>query len=361
MATTKSPQTMAQLLAAHKSTFISLHKGEIVKARVSKVTPSEILLEVGSKTEAVVLEKDRRIMKHLVSLLRVGDTVEAMVLSPESDMGYPVVSLRKFAEDKEWKLLEELLKSQEKVAVVVTDVTKGGFLVESTTGVAGFLPNSHLLPTTDTDELVGKHTKASIVDLNRQQNKIIFSEKGTMTDGDFAKVTKSLKEGQKITGPISGITSFGLFVTLSLGHDVFLDGLVHISEVSWERVTDLSNIYSLGQEVETMVIGFDKENRRVDLSIKRLAADPFQAITDAFPVDKKVKGKITAITDAGVDIVLGQVAGSAVEGTIRKEKISPNTKYEIGQEIDATVVSVDSKKRKILLTPVLKEKPLMYR
>lgn len=361
MADSSKATSMAELLAKHKSTFVTLHRGDVVKARVSKVTPTEILLEVGAKTEAVVLEKDRRIMKHLVSLLNVGDTVEAMVLNPESEMGYPVMSLRHFAEDKQWKLLEDLLKSQEKVDVVVAEATKGGFLVESTTGVSGFLPNSHLSPSTDTEELVGEHMKASIVDLNRAQNKIIFSEKGIMTDEDFKKAISQLQEGKKITGTVASVTSFGLFVSIPLGGEKFLDGLVHISEVSWERLSDLTELYVPGQEVEAQVIGFDRDNKRVDLSIKRLTKDPFQAIIDMYPVDKKVSGEVIAVNDQGVEIKLPRVDGMVVEGLIRKEKISPNTTYTVGQEVSATVVQVDTKKRKVLLTPVLKEKPLMYR
>jgi len=351
---------MADLMASHTSTFVTLHKGDVIQAKVSKITPTEILLEVGAKTEAVVLEKDRKIMKHLFSLLKAGDMVEAMVLNPESDMGYPVMSLRHFAADKTWILLEELLKSQEKVEVTVTEATKGGFLVESTTGVAGFLPNSHIASHTDTGELLGKQIKAAVVDLNRQQNKVIFSEKGIVTDGQFMAQSAKLKIDQKITGTISGITSFGVFVALPIDGGT-LDGLVHISEVSWERTTDLAGKFAMGQEVDVVVIGFDKDSKRIDLSIKRLNGDPFKAIAEAYPLEKKVIGTISAITEQGVELALPQAGGTPVDGMIRKDKISPTTKYEVGQEVTATVVQIDSKKRKVLLTPVLKEKPLMYR
>ncbi len=356
----KPAMSMAELMAKHQPIFVTLHRGDIIQAKVSKITPTEILLEVGAKTEAVVLEKDRKIMKHLVSLLKAGDTVEAMVLNPESEEGFPVMSLRRFASDKTWILLEELLKSQEKVEVTVTEATKGGFLIQSASGVSGFLPNSHISPATDMDTLVGQQIKVSVVDLNREQNKVIFSEKGTLTDNDFKKITTSIKQGEVLKGTISGITSFGLFVTLSLG-GTFIDGLVHISEVSWERSSDLSAAFTAGQDIEVMVIGFDADAKRVDLSIKRLTADPFKAILDGYPVDKKVTGEVTAITEQGVEIALPGVGGVTVEGMIRKDKIPPTTKYEVGQQVTATVVSVDQKKRKVLLTPVLKEKPLMYR
>ncbi len=346
---------MAELMAKHKSTFVTLHKGDIIQAKVSKITPTEILLDVGAKTEAVVLEKDRKIMKHLVSLLKAGDSVEAMVLNPESEEGFPVMSLRRFAGDKTWKLLEELLKSQEKVEVTVTEATKGGFLVQSASGVSGFLPNSHLLPSTDTDNVVGQQLKASVVDLSREQNKVIFSEKGMVTDEQFALQSKKLQSGERMKGTISGITSFGVFVTLPLD-GAMLDGLVHISEISWERTSDLSGKFTVGQEVEVVVIGFDRDAKRIDLSLKRLTEDPFVVVAGAFPVDKKVTGEVTKITEQGVVVAL-----PGAEGMIRKDKIPPTTKYEVGQEVQATVVSVDAKRRKVLLTPILKEKPLMYR
>lgn len=355
-----SAKTMAELLAKQKTTFVPLHKGEIVKATVSKVTPSEILLEVGSKTEAVVLEKDRHIMKHLVSLLKVGDEVSTMVLNPESDEGYPMVSLRRFATDKKWVLLSELLKSQEKLDVEVTQAIKGGFLVVSSTGVEGFLPNSHLSSTPDPDDLLGKHIKTSVVEVNRSQNKVIFSEKGMLTEEQFKVQSQKLKIGQKIKSTISGITTFGLFTSLSVD-GLTLDGLIHISEVSWVRTTDLSGMFNIGQEVEVVVIGFDKDAKRIDLSIKRLTEDPFKKVTQNYPVDKKVSGEVAAITDLGVEVLLPEVDGIKGEGLIRKDKISPTTKYEVGQSIQATVIGSDIRKRKILLTPILKEKPLMYR
>lgn len=360
MATSKAT-SMADLMAKHSQTFVKLEKGQRVIGTITKLTPSEILLDIGAKTEAVVLEKDRKILRHLMGLLKVGDKVEASILNPESDMGYPVVSLRRFADNATWKLLEELLASGEKIEVVVSEMTKGGFLVNSTSGLSGFLPNSHLLPSEDTDELVGKTLKVSIVDLNREQKKVIFSQKGIISPEEFSKAV--YKKGAKVSGVVSNITSFGIFVTLSRadGKEGTIDGLVHISEVSWEKTEDLPSLFSIGQQVEAVVLGVDTQAKRVELSIKRLSEDPFSEVTKQFSVDKKVSGQVTAIDENGVSIDLGKVGSVSVGGLIRKEKISPNTKYEIGQTVEATVIQVDAKKRKVLLTPVLKEKPLMYR
>lgn len=359
--------SMAELMAQHASAFVVLKKGEKIEATVSKITSSEMFVLVNDKTEALVLEKDRGLFKQLVHLLSIGDKVEVSVLSPENDLGQPVVSLRHFMENKTWKELENLQNSQEKVSVTITDATKGGYLVESTNGISGFLPNSHVNVGEDAAKLVGRTIQASIVDLNKEQKKVIFSQKGIVSTDEFKKLTAHLKAGTKVKGIISGITTFGLFVSLAASEAVgkesatYIDGLVHISEVSWEKVEDLGELFRIGQEVDAVVVGTDADAKRIDLSFKRLSTDPFGEIAEAYPVDKKVSGEVTKVEEAGVTVDLGKVGDTAVEGFIKREKISPNTKYEVGQKINVTVSQIDSRKRKILLTPVLLEKPLMYR
>ena len=352
---------MAELLSSHASAFRILKKGEQVEATVSKVTGTEMFVQIDGKTEALVLEKDRNLFKQLSHLIKIGDSVTATVLSPENDMGMPVVSLRHFMEEKTWAELDRLTTSQEKLPVVVKETTKGGFLVVSETGISGFLPNSHVTVGENTEELVGKTISTSIVDVNREQNKVIFSQKGILTADAFKKATAHIKQGAKIHGVISGITSFGLFVSLDKAGDGFIDGLVHISEVSWEKVEDLSQLYSVGQEVDAVVVGIDAEAKRIDLSMKRLSADPFEKIAKEFPVDKKVNGVIIAIEEGGITVDLGTVDDESVEGFIKREKISPTANYALEQKINMTVTQIDNRKRKIFLVPVLLEKPLMYR
>ena len=361
MADSSKATSMAELMAKHASAFTVLKKGETVKATVNRVTNQEMFVLVNGKTEALVLEKDRNLFKQLAHLVKVGDSVEASVLSPENEMGMPVVSLRHFMENKTWEELERLQKSQEKVTVNVTEATKGGFLVVSENGINGFLPNSHV-SNVDASALVGKTLEVSIVDLDREQKKVIFSQKGIISPDDFKKMTAHLKAGSKVSGTISGITAFGLFVSLAAKEQgASIDGLVHISEVSWEKVEDLNELFHVGQKVEAVVVGVDADAKRIDLSFKRLSQDPFEEISQAFPVDKKVSGTVTKIDEAGVSVDLGMVKDIAVEGLIKREKISPNTKYEVGQKVNVTVSQIDTRKRKILLTPVLLEKPLMYR
>ena len=357
--------TMAELMAKHTTTLQTLQKGQVVKGKITKLTPSEITMDVNAKTEAVVMEKDRRLLKQLLSTVKQGDTVEATVIYPESEMGYPVVSLRRFIDDVMWKKLEDMKTGGEKVDVLVTEATKGGFLVESDNGISGFLPNSHVSMNQDPQSMVGQKIKASIVELSRDNRKVVFSQKGVLSADDFKVIMDKYKAGTKVKGVVSGITSFGLFVSLSVGErdgqEQFVDGLIHISEVAWEKVEDLSERFAMGDEVEAVVIGTDKDSKRIDLSLKRLTKDPFAEIVAAFPVDKKVTGIVTDVTEQGAFFDLGEVNDVTVEGMMKKDKIPPTTTYEVGQSVKATVVSVDGKKRKVMLTPVLLEKPLMYR
>lgn len=356
---------MAELMAKHGKDLNPLKKGQEVQGTITKLHSSEIMMQIDGKTDVMVIEKDRRLLKQLLSLLKVGDIVTAIVLYPESDAGYPVVTLRAFIEGKMWENLEKLQKSGEKIFVMVTDSTKGGLLVETDLGTQGFLPNSHMALGKKPEELVGQKITASIVELSKDARKVVFSQKATLTPDDFKNIASQYKTGTKVSGKVSGITTFGIFVSLPYktadGETTFVDGLVHISEISWEKVEDLSALFSMGDTVDAVVIGMDPRSKRIDLSIKKLSTDPFQAVLDEFTVEKKVTGTVREMTEVGLLVDLGEVDGIEVEGLIKKDKISPTTTYEKGQKVTATVVSIDSRKRKVMLTPVLTEKPLMYR
>ncbi len=352
--------TMAELLQKQKTQFVSVKKGESVSGKVTKLSANEILLDIHAKTEAVVLEKERRIMRQLLRLLKVGETVTATVLNPESDLGYTVVSLRRFLEDALWKDLAKSLQSQEKIPVTVRDSIKGGFIVETQNGITGFLPNSHVAAAQN-QQMSGRTIDVVIVDLDRENKKIVFSQKAVTGDEDFKKAKQTLKTGGKITVRVLNITSFGMFVSLPVDTDTIIDGLIHISEISWEKLTDIASLFVQGQELESVVIGFDDQAKRVELSIKRLTKDPFEEAVSAFPVDKKITATVINISDAGIMLDLGTAGGVRVEGMIKKDKVPPGTTYVSGQTITATVSQIDTKKRRILFVPVLKEKPIGYR
>lgn len=349
---------MADLMKSAKPLFVHLKKGENLEGTITKLTPSEILVDVGAKTEAQVLEKDKNNMRTLLSLLKVGDKVVVSVLNPESDFGNPVVSLRRFLDQRLWDKVEKLSKDKKPQDITVNEETRGGFIVATLDNVRGFLPNSHAI----NNLKVGQKTNAILLEFDKLQHKIIFSQKKIVGSDEFDKAAKTIKIGQKITSDISSIAPFGIFVNVSTENDPsigqgFIEGFIHVSEISWEKLETVPQNYKVGDKVEGVVLGFDKKSSRVNLSIKRLTEDPFKEKLKEYTPDKKVKGIVSKITSSGVSVELED----GIEGFIKKEKIPVDSSFEEGKEISATVVSVDDKNHRVMLTPYLTKKTIGYR
>ncbi len=349
-------------MAAQPNKVVTLKKGETVKAKLTKLTSSEILVDAGAKTEAHVLERDKKIVATILASFKVGDTVEVNVLNPESESGQPIVSLRRYLGNIAWEKLEELQKKTELIEVTVKDSTKAGYLVDTAFGISGFLPQSHIAYSA-TAVTPGQSLQVSVLELNRKDNKVIFSQKKTMSADDFAKLSKQFKVGEKVTVTVSNVTPFGIFVALPLAKNdtdkTDLEGFIHISETSWEKVADITSIYAPGQKLEAMLSRFDSETRRVSLSIKRLTTDPFEALMEQYPVDKRVSGSVVRLEDG--DVVLMINDDEALEGIIKKDKIPPTTTYAVGQTVNLTISDYDKRKHRIIVAPVLLEKPMGYR
>jgi small subunit ribosomal protein S1 len=344
------PQSaMAALLAKHQTKFVALKKGESIKGKLTKLTPQEILVDLEAKTEALVLEKDRDILRTILNSFKEGDIVEVNVLNPESDSGQPVVSLRRYLGNIAWGNLEKLVGKKDTIDATVTDSGKAGFVLSTPFGVSGFLPQSHA---TTSDITVGQKIKVSVLELNRGDNKVIFSQKTKVSDEEFQEASKKYKTGEKVEVTVSNITPFGLFVILG-----DYEGFIHISEIAWEKVEDLSNLYSQGQKIEAVIIRFDKDSKRINLSVKQLSADPFEKLVIDYPVDKKVSAKVLKVDNSGVVVQIDE----GIEGFVKKEKIPPTITYSEGQEVSLTVSEHDKRRHRINLTPVLKEKPIGYR
>jgi small subunit ribosomal protein S1 len=353
----KAQSAMAQLLAKHQNKFITLKKGESIKAKLTKLTPNEILVDAGAKTEAIVLERDKRIVGTIMQQFKVGDTVEVNVLNPESESGQPIVSLRRYLGNLAWEKLEDFQKKSEQVEVTVKDSSKAGYVVDTAFGVSGFLPQSHVAFTQEGLN-PGQTVKARVLELNRADNKVIFSQKQSLSDEEFASLTKQYKVGEKMKVTVTTITPFGIYVMLPKKKEANdLEGFIHISETSWEKVADLSDMFASGQEIEAVLTKFDSETKRVSLSIKRLTADPFETLMEKYPVDTKVRGTVSSIEDGDVIFTFGEGA----EGVLRKDKIPPTTTYTEGQAVNLTISDHDKRKHRILVSPVLLEKPMGYR
>jgi small subunit ribosomal protein S1 len=352
-----SPMTMAELLASHKSTFISPQKGQVLEGVITKLTSGEILVDIGAKAVALVLEKDRNIMRSLLSSLKIGDKVTVSVLNPESDFGNPVVSLRRFNDVRLWERLEQMQKDKQQIETLVEESTRGGFLLATNDGISGFLPNSQVIFSSNNQNLVGTTIKVVVIELNRGLKKVIFSQKATQGSEVFEKATENLKIGNKTEGLISNVMPFGIFVHLNLDSENQVEGFIHISEVSWEKLAIVPESFQPGEKIEVKIIGFDKEAKRVNLSLKQLTENPFAAKLKAYKVDQKVSGSVAKVLATGVIVTLED----GVEGFIKKDKIPPTVSYKEGSAVEVTIVEVDEKKQRLALVPVLTVKPLMYR
>lgn len=344
--------SMAELMAKTQSSIRSFKKGEIVKGTVTKLSASEILIDIGAKTEAVVLEKDKNILHSLLSALKVGDKVDVSILNPESDLGNPVISLRRFMDEKVWVALEKLKNDETMLLVNVTDVTKGGFLVTTADGVSGFLPNSQTILNDNPQSFIGKKIKTQVLELNRPLHKIIFSQKAALGEEDFSRSTSMVRTGEIVDTLVSSTTAFGVFVSVK-----GMEGFIHLSELSWDKLDSAQDYFKVGESVKAQVLGIDKDAKRVNLSIKRMTKDPFEDTSKQYSPDKKVRGTILQISSIGIRVDLGE----GLEGLIKKEKVPPSSTYATGDEIEATVSEVDIRRHKVILTPILKEKPIGYR
>ncbi|MEK7573250.1 MAG: S1 RNA-binding domain-containing protein [Patescibacteria group bacterium] len=345
-------------MASQKSSLVTFRKGDIIEGKVTKITSGEIRVDINAKAEAVVLEKDKKLLSSLLASFKLGDTVSVQILNVESEMGHPVVSLRRFLNNKLWGKISEFQKNKTVLDVTVNDSIKGGLLVTTTDGISGFLPNSQISFAKSNDETpqIESKIKAIIIEADRNTSKIIFSQSQAVTSADFIKQAKALKTGERVKTTVTNVTPYGLFVSVPIDGEA-VDGLIHVSELSWDRVLDINSQFSGGDTLDAQVIGFDEEARRVNLSIKKLKSDPFDERMKDYPVDKKVTGKIIEIRSNGAVLDLGE----GMQGTIKKDKIPPTMTLKTGDSIDAVVSNVDTKRRRLELTPVLKEKPLTYR
>ena len=330
-----------------------LKKGTNVTGRVKKLDEQEILLDIGAKSDALVLEYDRRNMQQLLSLLKVGQEIEARVLFPESEEGYPIVSLRPFLQVKVFAHIEESYKNHSSMPVTVVGQTRSGYFVESEQGVKGFLPSSHVLTTED---IMGTTLAAQVIDFDRASQRVVFSQKATAYVTDPAEIAKYVKAHDLLKGVVSSISPYGLYVTITPKVGVDIEGFVHVSEISHNRI-NVKDLYAVGDVIDGEVLTIDEENRRVNLSIKKLAADKFEKLKTTYKLEQKVSGKVLNVSSRGVLLEIAD----GVQGLIPASRIAADTQYKEGEMVQVEVTDFDSRRRVIVVSPVLTSVPLGYR
>jgi small subunit ribosomal protein S1 len=343
--------TMDQLLEG--SEVKQLEVGDVVDGVISSVKKHEAWIDLEARGVGVVM---RREIGH-GQQLEVGQKVTVSVIDPELDEGYALLSMKRAVKDRGWDELKRIFDSQEVVEVNAYDANRGGLLVELE-GIRGFLPVSQLaaghyprVSGADKDEilqklnaLVGKPIRVRILDVSRKDNKLIFSEKEAVKDDMQARFAE-LKVGDTVEGVVTGVIDFGAFVNVD-----GIEGLIHISEISWERVEDPRNYVKVGDQVKAKIIAIDKD--RLSLSLKQMSEDPWLKEVKSFKKGDIVEGKITRITPFGAFVQLspGVEALVHVSEMGSDEAVDPQQVFKLNEKKQFKVLDIDSEARKIALS-----------
>ncbi|AKM80775.1 TPA: 30S ribosomal protein S1 [Candidatus Saccharibacteria bacterium] len=345
--------TMDDLLAGSDATVKQITAGEVITGTVLSLRKHEVLIDLGAQGVGFVPRREVGFSR----ALKEGDEVTASVVDAELDNGYSLLSLRKAAKDRGWEEVAAKLESGEIIEVSPYDANRGGLLVEYE-GVRGFLPVSQLsaehyprVGSSDKDEilqrlnaLIGQSLKVRILDSDRKANKLIFSEKEAIKDGLAARFEK-LTIGDEVTGVVTGVVDFGVFVNVE-----GIEGLVHISEISWERVNNPSDYVKVGETIKAKIISIDKD--RLSLSIKQLSQDPWLDEVEQFKPGTEVEGTVTRITPFGAFVQISP----AVEALVHVSELGegdnadPEKVFTLNERKSFVVLDVDKDNRKISLS-----------
>ncbi len=345
--------TMDELLAGADTSAKQLVTGEVVTGKVLSLKKHEVLIDLGAQGVGFVPRREVGFSRNISE----GDEVSASVVDTELENGMSLLSLRKAVKDRRWEEVSARLESGEVIDIQPYDANRGGLLVEYE-GVRGFLPVSQLsaehyprVGSSDKDEilqrlnnLIGKTMKVRILDADRKSNKLIFSEKEAVKDG-LAERFEKLAVGDQVEGVVTGVVDFGVFVNVE-----GIEGLVHISEISWERVNNPSDYVKTGQTIKAKIIAIDKD--RLSLSMKQLTQDPWLTEVQNFSKGDKVEGTVTRITPFGAFVQVSP----AIEALVHiselgdSNNVDPEKVFTLNERKEFVILDIDKENRKISLS-----------
>jgi len=355
----KDSSKMEKLLKDKGVDIKQFKSGELVEGVVVSVSHGEVLLDVGAKSEGIVSGSELEDSDKSYKDLKPGDKTLASVIQAENEQGYIVLSFRRCEKDRKWRSVEDAFENALTLEVTVLEYNKGGLLVDCM-GLRGFVPLSHLDRVHFTNDLAkfaagsekelkeslkvlaGKALRAKVIEVDKSKNRLVLSEKDAIdqySEESRQEKLSKIKEGDILEGIVTGLMPFGIFVDLE-----GVEGLVHISEIAWEKVNHPGSYYKVGETVKVKVLGIDDSSGKLALSIKQLIDNPWEDVQEKYPVGSKIKGTVTRIVPFGAFVKLEE----GLEGLIHvSETAGP---LEEGNPIEAVVTLVDKDNQKLALS-----------
>ena len=333
-------------------TFTEFDEGSLVSGIVVKIEHDEVLLDIGFKSEGVIPARELSIRKDVdpSEIVSVGDTVEALVLIKEDRDGRLILSKKRAEYERAWIEVENKFNSGENVIGEVIEVVKGGLILDI--GLRGFLPASlvDLRRVRDLDSYINTELEARIIEMDRHRNNVVLSRRVVLEEGrksERNEILEKLKPGMRLKGEVSSIVDFGAFVDLG-----GIDGLVHISELSWSHVTHPSEVVKVGDEVEVEVLDIELDRERISLGLKQTTEDPWRQLVKNFPVGAILEGRVTKLVSFGAFVELGD----NIEGLVHISEMaprhieSPAQVVHNGDTVHVKVQEIDEERRRISLS-----------
>jgi small subunit ribosomal protein S1 len=341
-----------QVVPNYDATLVPFDQGDVVSGNVVRIDQDEVLVDIGYKSEGVIPSNELSIRKSVDphDEVELGEEVDALVLEKEDEDGRLVLSKKRARFEKAWRRIEAAAESGEPVEGNVIEVVKGGLIIDL--GVRGFLPASlvDIRRVQDLDEFMSQTIECKVIELNRSRNNVVLSRRAVLEEERKEvrqQILDRLQPGQVVEGSISNIVDFGAFVDLD-----GIDGLIHISELSWSHVNHPSEILSIGDTVPVKVLDIDRERQRISLGLKQTQADPWQRVVDTYNVGDELEGKVTKVVTFGafVEIMDG------VEGLVHISELAhhhvenPREVVEPGTAVKVKVLEIDSERRRLSLS-----------
>lgn len=338
------------LIAQYENTFKNLREGQIINGRVIQITANEVVVDIGYKSEGVIPVSEFTDYGGQVTV-HVGDRIDVLLESTEDQNGYVVLSKDKAEKMRVWDDVEKAAREGTTIRGRVIDRIKGGLAVDI--GVKAFLPGSLVdtKPIKNLDVLRGKDFDFKVISVDKKRGNIVLSRRAVVEveqESRKQETLAQLEEGRVLRGVIKNLTDYGAFVDLG-----GLDGLLHVTDISWGRVNHPSDVLKVGDEMDVAVLKFDKETERVSLGIKQLTPDPWENVPEKYPVGSRVGGRVTNVTDYGAFVELEQ----GIEGLIHVSEMSwskkmknPSKVVSVGDAVEAIISDVNSDTRRISLS-----------